>query len=66
MNKTYMLCLCSGNYDVDLGSSYNVENELMAIIDNLVNLLQMYNIEDEEIIESIKEDWDFEITKIED
>ena len=36
-----------------------------TIIDNLVDLLKTYGIEDEEILEKIKDDTEIVITKIE-
>ena len=60
-----MLCL-DAKYNLFLGNNndmilFNYE----TMIDNLVDLLKTYGIEDEEILEKIKDDTDIIITKME-
>lgn len=53
--KKYLLCL-EKNYDVELGNNDVIAiSTLEGIIDNLVYLLQSYGIEDDEILEQVKE-----------
>ena len=56
----YILMLDKGEYKIEI---YDKE-ELKQMIDNLVHLLQMYNIDDEDILEYITRDTCAEIEKI--
>lgn len=52
----YLLCLDT-QYSVDLGETKTEYlNNLMQMLDNTINLLKSYGVEDEEILEEIKED----------
>lgn len=58
MENKYLLCL-EKNYDVELGKNNGVVIiTLEGIIDNLVDLLKNYGVEDEEILERFKEETD--------
>lgn len=52
--KYYLLCL-ENNYDVKLGNNDLIAiSTLEEIIDNLIDLLQRYGIEDEDILEEFR------------
>lgn len=56
--RIYMLCL-EKKYDVILSNNNDLSFSILeGIIDNLVYLLQSYGIEDEEILEQIKDQTD--------
>ena len=59
---SYLLFL--GQEDI-YSIEYDDKEDLKMMIDNLVNLLQMYNIDDEEIKEEIIQDTCLEIKKYE-
>lgn len=50
----YLLCL-DKQYKVKLGDSTAIFN-LETMLDNMINLLKEYGIEDSEILENIQED----------
>ena len=53
--KYYLLCLEEKRYDVELGKDERIARCVLEnIIDNLVDLLQRYGIEDEEILEEFR------------
>ena len=65
MRNNFLICL-DKKYNLFLGNNndmilFNYE----TMIDNLVDLLKTYGIEDEEILEKIKDDTDITITKME-
>ena len=65
MRNNFLLCL-DEKYNLFLGNNndmilFNYE----TMIDNLVDLLKTYGIEDEEILEKIKDDTNIIITKTE-
>ena len=65
MRNNFLICL-DAKYNLFLGNNndmilFNYE----TMIDNLVDLLKTYGIEDEEILEKIKDDTDIIITKME-
>ena len=65
MRNNFLICL-DEKYNLFLGNNndmilFNYE----TIIDNLVDLLKTYGIEDEEILEKIKDDTEIVITKTE-
>ena len=65
MRNNFLICL-DEKYNLFLGNNndmilFNYE----TMIDNLVDLLKTYGIEDEEILEKIKDDNDIIITKME-
>lgn len=65
MRNNFLICL-DEKYNLFLGNNndmilFNYE----TMIDNLVDLLKTYGIEDEEILEKIKDDTDIIITKTE-
>lgn len=65
MRNNFLICL-DEKYNLFLGNNndmilFNYE----TMIDNLVDLLKTYGIEDEEILEKIKDDTDIIITKME-
>lgn len=65
MRDNFLMCL-DEKYNLFLGNNndmilFNYE----TMIDNLVDLLKTYGIEDEEILEKIKDDTNIVITKIE-
>lgn len=54
--KYYLLCL-DKNYDVKLGQNeLIVRATLEGIIDNLVDLMRSYGIDEQEILEQFKEE----------
>ena len=55
----YLACLNDANYSMEVDI-----DDLMIICDNLINLLEMYNIDDNEILESINNDLDLDIKKV--
>lgn len=56
--KYYLLCL-DKNYDVKLGQNeLIVRATLEGIIDNLVDLMRSYGIDEQEILERFKEETD--------
>lgn len=56
--KYYLLCL-DKNYDVKLGQNeLIVRATLEGIIDNLVDLMRGYGIDEQEILERFKEETD--------
>lgn len=58
MENKYLLCL-EKDYDVELGKNNGVVIvTLEGIIDRLVELLQSYRIDDEEILDAFKEETD--------
>ena len=64
MRNNFLLCL-DEKYNLFLGNNndmilFNYE----TMIDNLVDLLKTYGIEDAEILEKIKDDTDIIITKM--
>lgn len=65
MRNNFLICL-DEKYNLFLGNNndmifFNYE----TMIDNLVDLLKTYGIEDQEILEKIKDDTDIVITKME-
>ena len=65
MRNNFLICL-DEKYNLFLGNNndmilFNYE----TIIDNLVDLLKTYGIEDKEILEKIKDDTEIIITKME-
>ena len=55
--KRYLLCLSDDQLDFEIGEQESeVLNNLETMLDNLVNLLKDYGIEDEEIENAISED----------
>lgn len=55
--KKYLLCLSDDKLDFNIGEQESeVLNNLETMLDNLVNLLKDYGIEDEEIENAISED----------
>ena len=58
MENKYLLCL-EKNYDVELGKNNGVVIiTLEGIIDNLVDLMRSYGIDEQEILERFKEETD--------
>lgn len=58
MENKYLLCL-EKNYDVELGKNNGVVIiTLEGIIDNLVDLMRSYGIDEQEILEQFKEETD--------
>jgi hypothetical protein len=56
--KYYLLCL-EDNYDVELGNNDVIAiSTLEGIIDNLVDLMRSYGIDEQEILERFKEETD--------
>ena len=55
----YLACLNEANYDIKVDL-----NDLMTICDNLINLLKMYDINDNEILEAINDELDLDIVKV--
>ena len=56
--KYYLLCL-EKNYDVKLGQNeLIVRATLEGIIDNLIDLIRCYGIDEQEILERFKEETD--------
>lgn len=63
--KRYLLCL-DKNYDIELGqANIEVENNLETMLDNLIYLLQSYGVEDDEILQEIKNDTSINIKECE-
>lgn len=61
----YLLCL-DKRYDVKLGEDWQIMiNNYDTILDNLVNLLRDYGVDDEEIIDAFKDDTSVEIEEVE-
>ena len=53
----YYMCLDEKNYNVLVGEDYSeILNNYETMLDNLINLLRGYGIEDEEIKDAIKDD----------
>ena len=53
--KYYLLCLEDKRYDVKLGENELIVRSILEdIIDNLVDLLQRYGIEEEDILEEFR------------
>lgn len=50
----YILCLDT-TYKINLGEGTAIYN-LETMLDNMINLLKSYGIEDEEILEELEED----------
>lgn len=61
--QKYILCL-DEQYDVELGT-YDTEilNNLETMLDNAVELLKIYGVDDEEILDVIKNDTSINITE---
>ncbi len=61
----YLLCL-DKKYNVELGTKETfVLNNLETMLDNMINLLKSYGVEDAEILEEIKNDTFIEIEEAE-
>jgi hypothetical protein len=60
----YIMCLENGNYKVELNSIVAI-NELESMIDSLIDLCQSYNIDPEDIVETLKSDTCLEINSME-
>ena len=54
----YLACLEDANYKIEVDT-----DDLMMICDNLINLLRLYNISDNEILDAINEELDLNIEK---
>lgn len=62
--KKYLLCL-DKQYDIKLGENDSeVLNNLETMLDNLVYLLQSYGVDDDEILNEIKNDTSIEINDL--
>lgn len=59
----YIMCL-DNEYSVDLSNSVAV-CDLECMLDSLLDLLKSYRIEDEEILETLKNDTGLEINSME-
>jgi 2-hydroxy-3-keto-5-methylthiopentenyl-1-phosphate phosphatase len=60
----YLLCL-DKQYNVNLGEDYSeILNNYATMIDNLVYMLQSYGVEEDEILEGIKDDTTIEIEEV--
>ena len=60
----YIICLDSGEYKIELDSVKDIAiSDLEQMLDNLIYLLQMYNIDDEEILYEIVKDTCLEVEK---
>ena len=58
----YYMCLSDKNYNVEVGEDYSeILNNYETMLDNLINLLKEYGIEDEEIKDAIKDDTSIKI-----
>jgi len=62
----YLLCL-DKQYNVKWNIHYDREivETLETMLDNMVNLLRNYGVEDEEILDAIKDELDIEIEEVE-
>jgi len=56
---SYLLFLDKGNYKIE----YDDKEDLKMMIDNLIYLLQIYNVDDDEILDKIIDDTCLEIEK---
>ena len=64
MRNNFLICL-DEKYNLFLGNSHDmILFNYETMIDNLVDLLKTYGIEDAEILEKIKDDTDIIITKM--
>lgn len=60
----YIMFLDSGEYKIELDSVKDIAiSDLEQMLDNLIYLLQMYNIDDEEILYEIVKDTCLEVEK---
>lgn len=60
--KRYLLCLSDDQLDFNIGEHESeILNNLETMLDNLVNLLKDYGVEDKEIEDAIKEDTTIEL-----
>lgn len=60
----YIMFLDSGEYKIELDSVKDIViSDLEQMLDNLIYLLQMYNIDDEEILYEIVKDTCLEVEK---
>lgn len=60
----YIMFLDSGEYQIELDSVKDIAiSDLEQMLDNLIYLLQMYNIDDEEILYEIVKDTCLEVEK---
>lgn len=60
----YIMFLDSGEYKIELDSVKDIAiSDLEQMLDNLIYLLQMYNINDEEILYEIVKDTCLEVEK---
>lgn len=66
VTKNAMLLCLDKNYNMYLNDNDRIAtSELQSVIDSLLNLLQSYGVDDEEIIDYIKEDTDLDIEEVE-
>ena len=63
----YYMCLNGKNYNVSFKINYDREviETLETMLDNMINLLRSYGVDDEEIIQEIQDNLDLNIEESE-
>lgn len=62
----YIMCLPSENFEVELSNVQSIAiSELESMIDSLVDLCMSYNIDEDDIVETLKSDTCLEINSME-
>ena len=62
----YIMCLPSENFEVELSNVQSIAiSELESMIDSLLDLCMSYNIDEDDIVETIKNDTCLEINSME-
>ena len=62
----YIMCLPSENFEVELSNVQSIAiSELESMIDSLVDLCMSYNIDEDDIVETLKNDTCLEINSME-